>query len=629
VGFTYDQNGNMTVLTNPSIINHGFGYSLVNLNSSYQTPLSGSYSYVYDKDRRLVQTNFPSGNQINNIYDKTRLIQIQTPEGSIDLTYPCGTKVGSISKGAESITYGYDGKLVTSETLSGTVNQSLSYGYDNDFNMNSFTYAGDSHIYTYDDDGLLTGAGGFAIFRNAGNGLPESVTGGALNLSRTFNGYGEVDVQDFTISGSSLTSWNLTRDDNGRITGKTETVDGVTSNYVYTYDPMGRLLTVTKDSTLVEEYQYGLNGTRTYEMNTLRGIAGRTFGYSDEDHLLTAGSASYQYNVDGFLTTRIEGTDVTTYDYSSRGELLGVTLPDGTVIEYIHDPLGRRIAKKINGVTTEKYLWQGLTRLLAVYDGSDSLLMRFEYADGRMPVALAEGGSTYYLTYDQVGSLRVVADESGNVVKRIEYDSFGNIINDTDPSFAVPFGFAGGLHDRATGLVRFGFRDYDPDVGRWTAKDPILFAGGDVDLYGYCLNNPISAIDPPGLIIGSFLSKRIGRIVGQTAQEAALSGKIADAAISAVLTFDTNNTIVPKVNNQVVADVLLGIQGWGTFQTASLASLSAASAPAWLPVGLSGLAGLEIGGLFNELYERLSDQSLGEDIYDWLNPQQRQDSPCK
>jgi RHS repeat-associated protein len=85
------------------------------------------------------------------------------------------------------------------------------------------------------------------------------------------------------------------------------------------------------------------------------------------------------------------------------------------------------------------------------------------------------------------------------VIKRVDYDSFGNIIEDTDSIFEVPFGFAGGLHDRDTGLVRFGYRDYDPGVGRWTAKDPIFFAGGDIDLYGYCLNNPINLIDPEGL----------------------------------------------------------------------------------------------------------------------------------
>lgn len=105
----------------------------------------------------------------------------------------------------------------------------------------------------------------------------------------------------------------------------------------------------------------------------------------------------------------------------------------------------------------------------------------------------------YYLAYDQVGSLRIVADVEGNIVKQIDYDSFGNIINDTNPAFNVPFGFAGGLYDKDTGLVKFGFRDYDSDTRRWTAKDPIGFAGGDVDLYGYCLNDPINFIDSLGL----------------------------------------------------------------------------------------------------------------------------------
>jgi RHS repeat-associated protein len=93
----------------------------------------------------------------------------------------------------------------------------------------------------------------------------------------------------------------------------------------------------------------------------------------------------------------------------------------------------------------------------------------------------------------------VVADGSGSVVKRIDYDSFGNILADTNPTLDVPFGFAGGLHDRDTGLVRFGFRDYDPNTGRSTATDPIGFAGGNIDLYGYCLNDPINLVDPIGL----------------------------------------------------------------------------------------------------------------------------------
>ena len=497
--FVYDMNGNMRILTVPSGVDHMFGYSAINLNNLYQTPISGSYSYLYDKDKRLKQIDFPSGKQITNIYDKTTLTQIQTPEGTIDLTYLSATQAGSITNGTNTITYGYDGKLVTSETITGTLNDTLSYTHNNDFNPSSFTYAGGTAGYTYDNDGLLTGAGRFTITRNAGNGLPESVTGGTLALNRSFNGYGETSGENIAIGGNHLASWNLTRDDNGRITSRTETTGGITSNYIYTYDSMGRLLTVTKDGVPVEEYRYNLNGTRIYEMNSLRDIADRSFTYSDEEHLLTAGTASYQYTVDGFLTTKTDGTEETYYEYSSRGELLGVTLPDGTEIEYMHDPLGRRIAKEINETITEKYLWQGLTRLLAVYDKDNNLTMRFEYADSRMPYAMTKGGSTYYLAYDQVGSLRIVADSAGTVVKAIDYDSFGNIINDTNPAFDIPLGFAGGLHDKNTGLVRFGYRDYDPDTGRWTAKDPILFAGGDSDLYGYCLNDPVNLVDPLGL----------------------------------------------------------------------------------------------------------------------------------
>src|SRR5690606_27383971 len=66
-----------------------------------------------------------------------------------------------------------------------------------------------------------------------------------------------------------------------------------------------------------------------------------------------------------------------------------------------------------------------------------------------------------------------------------------------NPGFQ-PFGFAGGLYDADTGLVRFGARDYDPEVGRWTAKDPILFDGDGPNLYGYVLQDPVNAFDTTG-----------------------------------------------------------------------------------------------------------------------------------
>jgi len=259
-----------------------------------------------------------------------------------------------------------------------------------------------------------------------------------------------------------------------------------------------------------------------------------------------------------------------------------------------------------------------------MYDGSDTLLMRFEYADGRMPVAMSKGGFTYYLTYDQVGSLRVIADSSGNVVKKIEYDSFGNIINDTDPSFAIPFGFAGGLYDKDTGLIRFGFRDYDPDVGRWTGKDPIFFAGGDTDLFGYCLNDPVNSVDSDGLIFGSLATKLAGKIVGASAQEAGIAGKVADSVIGSAIGLKG----IPGNVSKAARGALTALEGWGAWQTATLAILSIGAAPAWVPVALAGLAGVETGLFFNDLYRYFSGQMLGEDIYDWFHPEVRKESPC-
>jgi RHS repeat-associated protein len=77
------------------------------------------------------------------------------------------------------------------------------------------------------------------------------------------------------------------------------------------------------------------------------------------------------------------------------------------------------------------------------------------------------------------------------------YDEYGNITKNTNPDFQ-PFTYAGGLYDSQTRLVRFGARDYDASVGRWTCKDPIGFGGGVSNIYEYVINNPINYLDLSG-----------------------------------------------------------------------------------------------------------------------------------
>nr|WP_319541356.1 RHS repeat-associated core domain-containing protein [uncultured Pseudodesulfovibrio sp.] len=85
------------------------------------------------------------------------------------------------------------------------------------------------------------------------------------------------------------------------------------------------------------------------------------------------------------------------------------------------------------------------------------------------------------------------------MIQEILYDPFGGIIEDTNPGLRIPVGYAGGLHDRDLNFVRFGWRDYDVNTSRWTAPDPLGDKGGDSDWYGYCLDDPVNAVDPLGL----------------------------------------------------------------------------------------------------------------------------------
>jgi RHS repeat-associated protein len=200
----------------------------------------------------------------------------------------------------------------------------------------------------------------------------------------------------------------------------------------------------------------------------------------------------------------------TLYEYAPDYRLLKAEEEDrDKAFTFAHDEDGQRVAKYRNGQLVEAYQWLDFVRLAAFYDGHHQY--EFAYRDGEhTPYAMRrDDGVVAGLFYDQVGSLRVVADMDDNVIKEVLYDPFGGIIEDTNPDLRLPFGFAGGLHDRNLGFVRFGWRDYDVRTGRWTAPDPIGDKGGDPDWYGYCLDDPVNGVDPMGLEARKGAGRRI------------------------------------------------------------------------------------------------------------------------
>jgi RHS repeat-associated protein len=107
------------------------------------------------------------------------------------------------------------------------------------------------------------------------------------------------------------------------------------------------------------------------------------------------------------------------------------------------------------------------------------------------------------------GSVRKIIDVlDGTTAQSITYDEFGNQLSNTNPDFQ-PFGYAGGLTDYHTDLIRFGARDYDPSVGRWTSKEPLGF-GGALNWYVYVSNDPVNWVDPSGLVKNKICSLHFG-----------------------------------------------------------------------------------------------------------------------
>jgi len=145
----------------------------------------------------------------------------------------------------------------------------------------------------------------------------------------------------------------------------------------------------------------------------------------------------------------------------------------------------------------------------ADFDGSDNLTQRYLY--GPAPVCVrrtarvdmimarlsAQSGIAWYLT-DHLGSVRDMADTAGTVIDHIQYDSFGNVLWETNREAGDRFKFTGREYDAETGLYYYRARYYDPTVGRFIMEDPLRFGAGEPNLYRYVFNSPTNYVDPTG-----------------------------------------------------------------------------------------------------------------------------------
>jgi RHS repeat-associated protein len=482
--FTYDARGSLASIVPPSVAN------------------TGSISFTYDDDGALTAVTRPD-ETVGFSYDAAgRLSSVDlSVQGGAQAAYalvydPTTAQITSVTgPGGAALDYTYDGALMTGVAWSGPVTGAVTRTYDDRLAVATESVNAASTIaYTHDDDDHLIDAGDLSITRDADTGFPSASTLGVVTDSWTYDDFGDLTAYSASANTTPLYSVTYERDALGRVTSKTETTGGATHTFAYTYDGKGQLAEVQRDAAVVETYGYDANGNRT---SANVGGTSITATYDAQDRLLTYGGASFTFTPSGRLASRTSG-GTSSFEYDAAGNLLHAALSDGTDVTYLIDPGLRRIGRDVDGVAAERFLYVG-SRPIAQLDTNGQLVSRFVYAGGVAPAYVVRGGAAHRLITDQAGSVRLVVNATtGAVVQRLEYDGFGRVTLDTNPGFQ-PFGFAGGLYDPETGLVRFDSRDYDATTGRWTAKDPIGFLGLDTNLYRYAGNDPVNLADPSGL----------------------------------------------------------------------------------------------------------------------------------
>ena len=273
--------------------------------------------------------------------------------------------------------------------------------------------------------------------------------------------------------------------------------DNLRGTTAYEHDEAHRLAAVRLPGGGQQRYGYDRAGNlvqapgmaaRIQRGNRLLEVSADQCFYNDRDHL-----------------SRREGPGGTTvYQYDSRDLLVGIEGP-GLSYQGMHDGLGRRTQKTINGRTWH-YYWD--TDRLAAEVFPDGRLRVYVYPDAfaLVPMLFLDydsvdadpaSGKRCHVYTDHLGCPELVLDEAGKTVWRARIDPYGTAHVDIGADFHQPLRWPGHYFDAETGLHDNRFRTYSPELGRYLQSDPRGTAGG-LNLYAYT-DNPLRAVDLRGL----------------------------------------------------------------------------------------------------------------------------------
>ena len=220
-----------------------------------------------------------------------------------------------------------------------------------------------------------------------------------------------------------------------------------------------------------------------------------------KDQLISYNGSSISYDAVGNITA-YQGKTLTWY----RGSLLQSLTLNGKKTVYHYDSEGHRVQwKDLNGISHKNY-WCG-NKLMGTKYGD--VLVQFVYGADKSPLMLKKGEKEYYYLYNSQNDVIGLIDSDGKQVVNYSYDAWGKQTGLTDTSGENigklnPFRYRAYCYDDDTRLYVTASRYYDPELCRFLCADNFdvvkaqMFSMNGKNLYVYCCNNPVNAVDEDG-----------------------------------------------------------------------------------------------------------------------------------
>ena len=305
-----------------------------------------------------------------------------------------------------------------------------------------------------------------------------------------------------------LNGFSYTYDADSRVTRITD-IDGSTD---YAYDKRDQLTGANHADATNPDENYGYDATGNRIASTRHGSSYVT---GQGNRQTTDGINSYEYDAEGNLVkqTNIASGAVRELAWDHRNRLVRVTdRPSSNgaptqVAEFAYDATNRRISKTVAGVTTH-FIYDGENVIVELTDpdasGPQQAVESARYLHGPfVDQVLAQefsNGDVQWMLTDHLGTVRDLVSNDGQVVNHVKYDSYGNVISESNASVKTRYKYTGREFDSETGLQYNRARYYDAAIGRFLSEDPIGFEGEDANLYGYVRNSPLLHDDPAGTV---------------------------------------------------------------------------------------------------------------------------------